>query len=128
MLSFETNENYTNQTFTACGPPTFGALNCSDYLGTQIFNDTFESSQTLSMDEWLLMQAITIYPNPVNDVLTIVSEIPLTKVEIYSAIGKKVKEIYTDFNAIATDRLSNGVYFIRIHSENGSLTKKLIKH
>ena len=65
--------------------------------------------------------------NPVTNTLTIDSEIPLTKVEIYSILGKKVKEIKSDFNSIPTNNLSNGVYFVRMHSENGLATKKLIK-
>lgn len=127
MLSFETNENYTNQTFTACGPSTFDPLNCSDYLGIQLFNDTFEGSQALNIDEELLDKSVSLFPNPVTDILTIISEIPLTKVEIYSVLGKKIKEIHTDFNAIATDQLSNSVYFLRIYSDNGYVVKKLIK-
>ncbi len=81
----------------------------------------------LSIDDELLAQAITFYPNPVTNILTIDSEIPLTKVEIYSVLGRKVKEINSDFESILTSNLSNGVYLVRIFSENGLTAKKLIK-
>ena len=71
--------------------------------------------------------ALSVYPNPVTNVLSIDSETPLTKVEVYSMLGKKVKEVNSDFKSISTNNLSNGVYIIRIYSENGLATKKLIK-
>ena len=84
-------------------------------------------SEPLDIEDELLAQATTFYPNPVSNILTIDSEIPLTKVEIYSILGKKVMEINSDFKSIPTNNLSNGIYFFRIHSENGLTTKKLIK-
>jgi len=83
---------------------------------------------SLSIDDELLAQAINLYPNPVFDILTIDSEIPLTKVEIYSMLGKKIKEINSDFNSIPAENLSNGVYIFKIYSENGITSKKLIKN
>jgi len=77
----------------------------------------------LTVDDELLAKGLSLYPNPVSDILTIDSEIPLTKVEIYSMLGKKVKEINSDFKSIHTDSLSNGVYIVRIHSEKGLATK-----
>lgn len=85
------------------------------------------NENSLGIDDELLAQGISLYPNPVSDILTIDSEIPLTKVEIYSVLGRKVKEVDSDFKSIPTSNLSNGVYVVRIFSENGLVTKKLIK-
>ncbi len=82
---------------------------------------------TLNINDFELLNGLSVYPNPVSNLLTIDSEIPLTKVEIYSILGKKVKEINSDFNSIRTNNLSNGVYIFKIYSENGIATKKLIK-
>ena len=82
----------------------------------------------LTVDDELLAQGLSLYPNPVTNILTIDSEIPLTKVEVYSMLGKKVKEVHSDFKSIPTDNFSNGIYIVRIYSENGLVTKKLIKH
>ena len=82
----------------------------------------------LGIDDELLAKGLNLYPNPVSNILTIDSEIPLTKVEVYSMLGLKVKEIKSGFNSIPTDNLSNGVYIIRMYSENGIATKKLIKN
>ena len=47
---------------------------------------------------------------------------------MFSMLGKKVKEVNSDFKTIPTDNLSNGLYIVRIHSENGLATKKMIKN
>ncbi len=131
MISFETGDTYLDQTFTACGPSSFGSLNCTNYQGIQLFNDTFDSSgsQTiLAIDNnEILSNSINIYPNPVPDILTIDSKIPIKKVEIYSVLGKKVKEINSEFKSIPIYDLSNGVYLIKIFSDKTYITKKMIK-
>ena len=87
---------------------------------------TFFANATLDVNTFQHIE-LNIYPNPVTNILTIDSEIPLTKVEIYSMLGKKVKEINSGFSSITTGNLSNGIYIVRIHSEIGFTTKKLIK-
>lgn len=83
---------------------------------------------TLSIDDDFLSQNLTIYPNPFSNIISINSEVQLTKVEFYSILGRKVKEIDSNFNFISTTNLFNGLYLVRIHSENGLATKKLIKN
>ncbi len=72
-------------------------------------------------------KSFNIFPNPVSDILTIDSKLELNKVGIYSILGKKVKEINTNFNSISTSDLLSGIYLVRIESENGLVVKKLIK-
>ena len=82
----------------------------------------------LTVDDDLLVKGLHLYPNPVNSILTIDSQVPLTKVEIYSVSGQKIKEISSNFNNISTDNLSTGIYVFKIYSENGTAIKKLIKN
>ncbi|MDH5413000.1 MAG: T9SS type A sorting domain-containing protein [Flavobacteriaceae bacterium] len=84
-------------------------------------------NNALNIDDEILSQSVKLYPNPVDDVLIVYSEIPLTKVEVYSILGKKVKEFNAGFNSMRIDNLSNGVYIVRILAEKGSATRKLIK-
>ena len=82
---------------------------------------------TPSMIDETLSKSITLFPNPVSDILTLESEIRLTKVEIYSIVGIKVKEVYTDFSTIQTGHLARGIYILKIFSENGFASKKFTK-
>ena len=87
-----------------------------------------EDCSALGLDDKILAKSIVFYPNPVTDVLTINSPIiSITKVEIYSIIGKRVKEIQSNFETIKTNDLSKGVYLVRIYSDKGDMVKKLIK-
>jgi hypothetical protein len=84
-------------------------------------------SNPLNINDEIVSKSISLYPNPVHDILIINSEIPLTKVEIYSLLGKKVTEVTTNFDAIQVNNLSNGIYILKIFSEKGSTSRKLIK-
>ncbi|MCD6597486.1 MAG: T9SS type A sorting domain-containing protein, partial [Bacteroidales bacterium] len=86
-----------------------------------------EDCASLGIDDELLTKGLKIFPNPVKNTLTIESELPLTKVEIYSVLGQKIKEIRSDFNTISTNGLTGRIYLIRIFSENGVTVRKLIK-
>ena len=89
--------------------------------------DFYYSEYILSVSE-IIEDQLKIYPNPTSNILTIKSDIiPIDKVEIYSVLGKKIKEIKLDFNNIYTEDLSKGIYLLKIFSEKGTVVKKLIK-
>lgn len=76
---------------------------------------------------------IKLYPNPVNDILTLsMSEnISLTKLEIVDINGRLIKSISAERNLnnqIDTSELTQGLYLLNIYSESGKLTSKFIKN
>ncbi|WKK66351.1 T9SS type A sorting domain-containing protein [Lutimonas zeaxanthinifaciens] len=91
---------------------------------SNIFN--FFSSSTLGVDTQEII-SFDIYPNPVSSILTIDSKLAITKVELYSVLGKRVKLVNSDFKSIQTDNLSKGIYLVNIHTEKGIESRKLIK-
>jgi hypothetical protein len=109
-------------------------LSKGDYTFNQTetgeFNDRFtlQFTTALDVDDEILSKDLNIYPNPVTDILSIDSKtIQITKVEIYSIIGQKVKIVNSGFNTISTDNLSGGIYLIKVFSEKGNTIRKLIK-
>jgi len=46
MIAFETGSVYLDQFYTACGPVAGGLADCAGESGTQLFNDTFDSSNS----------------------------------------------------------------------------------
>ena len=83
---------------------------------------------SLSVEGQELERSIQLYPNPVKDILSIKSEaIVISKVAIYSVLGKKIKEVKSNFESIGISNLSKGLYIIRIFSDKGSITKRIIK-
>jgi hypothetical protein len=92
------------------------------------WNGSSFSNVQLSVDDETLENSLKLYPNPVTNILTIESNsVAISKVEIYSILGKKIKEINSNFSFITTDNLSSGIYFIRIYSENGLSIRKISK-
>ncbi len=93
---------------------------------TQYFTYTVGESCELGVNTPVFnASAVTMYPNPVADVVNITSETAeISKVEIYSILGSKVME--TTETAINVGNLPNGIYLTKIYAGNKSVTKKLI--
>jgi hypothetical protein len=68
----------------------------------------------------------TIFPNPANNVLNINANSNINRVEVYNMMGQMVGSYnVNDVNTqISTTALANGVYTVKIATENGTTTKK----
>ena len=84
-------------------------------------------------DTEILLQDITLYPNPANDVVTITNPdfIGLTSVTIYDVAGRLVKQnkVSGVNNAVVMNisELRSAVYMVVIATEYGQLVKQLLK-
>jgi len=72
-----------------------------------------------------LMQSLKVYPNPASNVLNIEGE-GMTQVEVYNAMGQRVMMMEVDGNAakVNTESLSNGMYVVRIHANDGTVLNR----
>jgi len=104
----------------------YATTNWSNYVDPQT-NFSEDCANFLGVDDEILAKGLKLYPNPVSDILFVDSKIALKKIEIYSILGQKVKEINSDFNSISTNYLSRGIFMIKIYSEKGIAVRKLIK-
>lgn len=86
------------------------------------------SEQTLAVNDIsTIKNKITVYPNPVKDILNIITDSEVSKVEIFSLDGKKVKE--ANQKKVNVSNLTNGVYILKItDSMNSTYTQKIIKN
>jgi hypothetical protein len=68
----------------------------------------------------------TIYPNPANNVLNINANSNISMVEVFNVMGQVVASFdANDVNTqINTSNFANGVYTVRIHTENGVSNQK----
>jgi hypothetical protein len=69
-----------------------------------------------------------IYPNPVTDQMNITSGTDMTQVEIFNQLGQKIfSQVVKDtsFNMSTTGFIA-GVYFVRITTDEGIATKKIM--
>ncbi len=74
---------------------------------------------------------ITLYPNPCNASLTLVSGTDLKKIDVYNLMGQQVltfENIKEGTFTIAMDELNSGLYFISVNDMQGLMkTAKVIK-
>lgn len=71
--------------------------------------------------------SIQLYPNPVSNLLNINSNEKVTKIEIFSISGQIITQLNGNSSSIDLSNLSSGNYLIKIHTQNGVLTKLIVK-
>ena len=86
-----------------------------------------DDKQMVAVDNFILNDAVKMYPNPVQNILTVQSSFRITGVRVYSLLGELVKEVRGNFSRIDLSELNSGIYMIKIYSDQYSVTKKLIK-
>ncbi len=71
---------------------------------------------------------IKIYPNPVKNELRIENgELTINKITIADVSGKSIQQINGSQKQINVSALSSGIYFMKIETDKGIVTRKLIK-
>jgi len=73
------------------------------------------------------IENISIYPNPVKEVLNIESTYPANEIEIYNTLGVLVMKQRNPNIQIDLSNLPSGLLFIKIITNQGTITKKIIK-
>jgi len=87
----------------------------------------------LAVADIISEKSVTIHPNPATNSVIISLEEPLEgDIRVFDTSGKLViyqaDRSFSRSNELNISDLQNGVYFIRINSEKGIITKKLIKN
>lgn len=128
---------YTSRSATFTAPSTgvyYFGFNNNSAIGaaqTLLFFDTLGFTSTLATDQFNNLE-ISVYPNPANDVVSVsnTTNAIISNVEMTDLNGRVVKN--TSLNAtegqINISDLSTGVYLMKVSSDQGSITKKIIKN
>ena len=88
-------------------------------------NFNLNTCLSLSTDN-LLNDKIIIYPNPVEDLIHINTGLTILEVEIYDVLGKRLNFIKLNNRKIDMTRANKGIYVLKIKTEIGIITKKII--
>ncbi|MDO6596194.1 choice-of-anchor J domain-containing protein [Oceanihabitans sp. 2_MG-2023] len=101
-----------------------------DAVNSSTWSFTTEDDPNLSVDEFNI-NAFTVYPNPVNDVLNIKTNLTIENVEVYNQLGQRVLTVTKNQisgNSIDMSNLNNGIYIIEIASGDKKESFKIIKN
>jgi hypothetical protein len=86
------------------------------------------TTQTVGIDSY--EQTVSLYPNPNNGQFTINNDqLIMNNVQVYDVYGKLLKTVEVNANTMELDvrELSAGMYFVRISTEKGVVTKSFVK-
>jgi len=118
------NNISNNQTFIEEVSFTIASLEFDPNLDLISRNNTV----TLSTENQIIDKStITIYPNPINDILEIFPSKTLIvkKTTIFNVLGKKMLE--TSKLSVNLKEFSSGIYFVKIQTNKGNFDRKIIK-
>jgi hypothetical protein len=145
------NAGYMIKTVLVDGKNNAGAVSSGEYTFTNvtakhIISATFTPLAAIPMTpETETLNQLTIYPNPTNGEFRVSSfGFNVTEIEIFDMFGKKVQSLMFNVQGSETlnfkpetlnfetvidiSHLPSGIYFIRIETENETVTRKVIKN
>ena len=107
---------------------------CDDDLLSDWSDTIMATAQGLGGIDDYLLSSINLYPNPANDVVNVEcrmqnAEYEVEAVEVYDVYGKLVNTVVVNENPIRINisNLADGMYFVRVTTDAGAVTKRFMK-
>mgnify|MGYP006283723905 CR=1 FL=1 len=117
----------------AYGPLSYSFTTVGDIVYMDITNSIGEVARfwanNLSTDSFL-EQAVSVYPNPVSDVVNIntIEGVEIQSTSIYDLYGRKeLGKQFVESQLLNVSELVSGVYILEVVTDKGILTKKMVK-
>jgi hypothetical protein len=125
---------FTNQAGdipTSLGGMDFFSISADNwyYLDNICYIQGYDGECNFLNIEELEAERISIYPNPVKDLLRIdnTSTTEITSIKLYDVLGRLVLTEKENVDQIDVSHLDSGIQFIDIETEQGTVIKKIIK-
>ena len=103
--------------------------NCGDGNLSE-WSTSVTGTTTVGIDSWL-SNSVSLYPNPTREYIDIRvdGDLNVTMMEVYDVYGKLINTVNVIDNPtrINVSSLANGMYFVRVTTEEGSVTKTFAK-
>ena len=120
LTGLEPATRYMVRVSAYCGPNNFSTFNTINFYTVE---------DTTGIAEYL-NQAITVYPNPTEGNVTIRnSQFTIHNVDVYNAFGQLLYSVSVNDRNVVIDMTdySAGLYFARITTSEGIVTKRFVK-
>jgi pectate lyase len=96
--------------------------------GSYLFYMRTDYTSTLGLEQNAQAPKLTLYPNPVtNQLFLSSSDQKIENAAIYNLTGALVKTISNEVESIDVSNLTPGNYLVKVTTEQGSFTQKIIK-
>ncbi|HLP13867.1 MAG TPA: T9SS type A sorting domain-containing protein [Flavobacteriales bacterium] len=122
-VGFDMNNNTQSKIYYEVGT---GWLNTS-FKGSLMMRPVFNNCETdyVSVQEEVSpVNAVSIYPNPANDVVNIKSAEPVEEVSLFDISGKYIS-MYTT-NVFSVRDMAKGMYLVRVKTQLGVTSHRLV--
>ncbi len=115
--------NNNNQTFRCI----VGSGSCSDTSNVATL-----SLSTVGFEDVSLLKNVELYPNPAITVINVKMSTALINnaiIELYDATGKLImqQKVTNEFTSLNINGLSNGIYSVRVITDNEQTIKRIVK-
>ncbi len=82
----------------------------------------------LAVDDNEFKGVFELYPNPVTNIVLVSTQEKINEIQIFDVTGKQVLVVKDSSTNIDVSQLKPSIYFVKISTDKGVLTKKLIKN
>ena len=95
-------------------------------IETNMANTTFQALNTPGFE---IDESISVYPNPTNSIVTITSNNSMQSVQLYDVQGRLLQTqiINNPSTTVDLSQQSNGIYFVKVVSDQGIKVEKVVK-
>jgi hypothetical protein len=91
------------------------------------FDGSYEYSPAVRVSQFEKIENnFSIYPNPTNALLNVVTDQTISKLEVIDMLGSLVLEQYGDANILSLQGLESGVYLLRIIDELNQVSERRV--
>ena len=104
--------------------------NCSNGLTSDPSNRITVETTNVGIEDFDLNSSVSLFPNPTNDLVKVeCSETMMESISLYDVYGKLINQFNVNdtYTTLDVTKFANGIYFVRITTENGVVTKRLVK-
>lgn len=133
-VSGDTIEWYADEALTQALPLTTLLTDGTTYYATLVVNGNKSiplavTARLVAGNDVANKAIVSLYPNPVNDILTINTSSPVSTITVYSLTGQKVLTANPDSNqsVLSMAPLQAGMYFVKVTTASGSETVRVVK-
>jgi Secretion system C-terminal sorting domain/SprB repeat len=94
-----------------------------------VMTDCYDVKKSVATTDNALANAITVFPNPIEDILNIDTNgnVELTRIELLDCTGKVLQQFDGTTKQISTEQLSAAIYLLKCSNKEGYAIKKIVK-
>lgn len=130
LTSLSTKNDIIEQYVDFSGNPTLVSICCDTnevvYMQNQCFQNNNDATTVNS--DCGASSRVSMYPNPVKDVLHLNSSNRITKVEIFAMSGLMVMNDESQSDVVNLQQMQSGMYFIKVYNGDEVTNMKFIKN